>query len=211
MLVPDCVFCRRADLTALLAETDNFYLLADHAPLVEGHTLLVPKQHYACFGAIPAALDAEFLALKRRLADFLTAAYSAPAFFEHGVFHQSVYHAHLHAMPFGRLDLPPGLLTAEDAHPVSTPADLRRWYVAHGHYFYLEVPHPPAATFASSPPPTAAVFPPDETRYWQVLAALRHAAQRQTDWHPQPIRRDLGRPLMDSLCDKWRHYSQTVR
>lgn len=202
MQQPNCVFCRREDLAAaILTETEHFYLLADHAPLVEGHSLLVPKAHYACYGAIPAELDAELLALKRRVADFLTTAYRAPAFFEHGVFHQSVFHAHLHAMPFGELALPPALFAPTDgAHAASSREDVRRWYADHGHYFYLETPRPDVERIA-------AVFPPDEVRYWQVLAALRHATQRHTAWHPQPVRRVTSRPLMRSLRDKWLAFS----
>ena len=200
MSAAGCVFCRREALDAVLAETEHFYVLADHAPLVEGHTLIVPRDHYACYGALPAALEPELLVLKRRVADFLTAAYRAPAFFEHGVFHQSVFHAHLHAMPFGSLDLPPDLFTADGAHPVSSPTDIRRWHADHGHYFYLEMPQ-------SDRHPIAAVFPPDETRYWQVLAALRHATSRHTEWHPQPIRRELGHPLMRALQEKWQAFA----
>lgn len=198
MQQPDCVFCRRADLDAVLTETEHFYVLADHAPLVEGHILVVPKRHYACYGALPEALDADLLALKRRVAAFLTSAYRAPAFFEHGVFHQSVFHAHLHAMPFGTLDLPPALFTSEDGgtHFVSSVADVRHWYAGNGHYFYLEMPQSGGATLA-------AVFPPDEVRYWQVLAALRHATQRHTEWHPQPVRREHGRPLMRAVQERW--------
>ena len=200
MREPACVFCRRDALDAVLTETEHFYALADHAPLVEGHTLLIPKDHYACFGAIPADFDAELLALKQRIAYFLTAAYRAPAFFEHGVFHQSVFHAHLHAMPFGSLDLPATLFRGEDAQPVTDPEDLRRWYRAHGHYFYLEMPQPASEK---------ALFPPDEARYWQVLGALRHATLRQTEWHPQSVRRQTGRPMMRRVQEQWRRFSGT--
>lgn len=199
MRTTDCVFCRREALDAVLAETEHFYVLADHAPLVEGHTLIIPRDHHACFGAIPDAYEAELVAIRRRVADFLTATYRAPAFFEHGVFHQSVFHAHLHAMPFGSLDLPSDLFTADGARPAASLADIRDWYASHGHYFYLEMPASGGAT-------TAAVFPPNETRYWQVLAALRHATSRHTEWHPQPIRRELGRPLMRSLQQKWQTF-----
>lgn len=202
MPAADCAFCRREALDSALAETEHFYVLADHAPLVEGHALIIPRDHFACYGALPMSLEPELLALKRRVADFLTTAYRAPIFFEHGVFHQSVYHAHLHAFPFGSLDLPPDLFTADGARSISSPADIRRWYADHGRYFYLEMPQPDRAAIAT-------VFPPDETRYWQVLAALRHATGRYTEWHPQPTRREYGRPLMESLLDKWRRYSQT--
>src|SRR5262249_32938266 len=86
-----CAFCQRDTLTGVLAETEHFFLLADHAPLVEGHLLLVPREHYACYGALPTQLEAEFLALKGRVATFLGNVYRVPVFFEHGVFRQTVY------------------------------------------------------------------------------------------------------------------------
>ncbi len=201
MLAPACAFCQRDALDAVLTESEHFYVLADHAPLIEGHTLLIPKQHFACYGALPEELDAELLALKGRVATVLSTAYRAPVFFEHGVFHQSVFHAHLHAIPFGGLDVPPDFFRSEGAHPVSAPEDLRHWYASAGHYFYLEMPQPAGDA-------VAAVFPPDETRYWQVLAALRHATQRRTEWHPQAVRREQGRPSMHSLQDKWHAFDR---
>ncbi len=49
---PDCVFCHRSEITDILKETPHFWLAADHAPLVEGHLLVIPKQHYACYGDV---------------------------------------------------------------------------------------------------------------------------------------------------------------
>ena len=54
----DCAFCKRTEISYILKETPNFLLAADHAPLVEGHILIIPKQHFACYGEVPAKLDA---------------------------------------------------------------------------------------------------------------------------------------------------------
>ena len=71
--VQSCPFCQRETLPGILTETEHFYLLADHAPLVEGHLLVIPRGHYACYGALPTWLETEFVTLKRRVADFLGA------------------------------------------------------------------------------------------------------------------------------------------
>jgi diadenosine tetraphosphate (Ap4A) HIT family hydrolase len=195
-----CAFCDRAALDIILDETEHFYLLADHAPLVEGHMLIIPREHYACYGAVPASLEDEFLALKRRVTTFLTAAYTPPAFFEHGVFRQTVRHAHLHALPFGAL--PFDLHAAGNGgQPVTAPVDLRGWYAEHGHYFYLE--QPGSDTRAGY----AAVFPPEEERYWQVLAHLRDAAGRFGTWMPQTERRATGQAKMRTLAERWSAYT----
>src|SRR5256884_3690998 len=62
--------------------------------------------------------------------------YDTPIFWEHGVFRQTVFHAHLHCFPFGEssYDMRAGL------HGLTVQAqdDIRRWYTIEGHYFYLE-------------------------------------------------------------------------
>src|SRR5205814_9822122 len=75
----DCAFCQRSDIAAnILKETTAVLVVADHAPLVEGHILIIPKRHYACYGEVPAVLDAELLAFKREVQEFF-AQYYAPA------------------------------------------------------------------------------------------------------------------------------------
>jgi len=197
---PGCPFCDQAGLDGVLEETEHFFLLADHAPLIEGHTLIVPRSHYACYGAVPEQLEAELLALKGRVRRFLGAAYREPVFFEHGVFRQTVYHAHLHAMPFGSvvLDLP--TLAREDGRYAEGLRDVRDWYARQGHYFYLECPTPEGE-------PLAAIFPPQLDQYFRVLGALRAATGTLTAWQPPPLRRMTGAGKVRALAEKWHDFS----
>src|SRR5260370_1251582 len=83
----DCAFCQRhLFASGILKETEEFYLVADHAPLVEGHLLIIPKTHYACYGAASTKLDEELFALKREAQQFLQQFYAPTIFWEHGVF-----------------------------------------------------------------------------------------------------------------------------
>jgi diadenosine tetraphosphate (Ap4A) HIT family hydrolase len=198
-----CAFCDRASLEIILAETERFIVLADNAPLVEGHLLIVPREHYACFGAVPAALDDELLALKAQVARFCAAVYQPASFFEHGVFGQSVAHAHLHAVPLGPSGLRIHELAAPDGRPAAAPADVRAWYEARGRYFYLESPLDPAAPFVTE----AAVFPPREGPYVRVLTMLRERSHVYNPWQPQFIRRVEGGPKMRALAEKWRAFA----
>ena len=198
---PSCAFCRRETLEGILAETASFFVLADHAPLVEGHLLIVPRAHYPCYGAVPAALDDELLALKRLAATFLTAAYRAPVFFEHGAFRQTVYHAHLHAIPFGHVNFGVASLAgAINGRPVRSPDDVRAWYAQRGPYFYVEQPPRDGA------PAEAAVFPPDMQTYFRVLGMLRDSAERLEGWQPAPERLASGRPKVELLTERWRQF-----
>jgi len=218
-----CPFCERRDLELTLATTPHFYLLADHAPLIEGHLLIVPHGHYACYGAVPAEYTAEFVALKWRAARFLAATYRAPTFFEHGVYRQTVFHAHLHALPFGLtpLDLPTQA-HAVDGRPARSLADVRRWYAERGHYFYLEEATPAdtlptTATTATnqegSPgadPQTiigaAALFPPDANAYGQALAPLWRSGGLLGSWRTPFERFEQRGPMLQRLGDAWRAF-----
>ncbi|MFI5273440.1 MAG: HIT family protein [Ktedonobacterales bacterium] len=197
----ECVFYNRDALSGVLSESAHFLLLADHAPLVEGHLLIIPRAHYACYGAVPVELEPELLALKRRVADFLARTYRVPAFFEHGVFRQTVYHAHLHAIPLGATGFRMDDLLAHGGHRVASPADVRDWYAAHGHYFYIEQPD------ANDAPAPAAVFPPEEQRYFRALGMLRDSAGRTGGWAPQPVRRLSSGPKVASVIAAWARYA----
>jgi diadenosine tetraphosphate (Ap4A) HIT family hydrolase len=200
----DCVFCDVERLNGILAETDHFLILADHAPLVEGHLLIIPRQHYACYGAVPADLEEELLAIKRRVAAFLRGTYRAPAFFEHGVFRQTVCHAHLHAIPLGAEDFHVDPLLARGGRRVSAPHDVRDWYSAPGPYFYVE------QSSTDGAPAEAGVFPPELSHYFSALDMLRTAAGNISGWQPQPVRRLTGRAKIEALAAQWRLSSQHV-
>ncbi len=190
----DCPFCARQGLHNILTESPSFFLLADHAPLIEGHVLLVPKAHYSCYGAIPPELEEEFLQMKARAAAFLSQVYRPPIFFEHGVFRQTVYHAHLHCLPFGPLQLN---LAEHHPHPAPSLGAVRAWYAARGQYFYVE-----------QRAGEGQLFLPEELRYFSVLGALRReAAATHGPWHPPEERRENGRPKIQSLARKWRAFA----
>ena len=197
-----CVFCARAALTGILAETEHFILLADHAPLVEGHLLIVPRQHLACYGALPPALEADFLAAKRRAGAFLRTRYREPIFFEHGVFRQTVFHAHLHAIPFGAVRFGVRALAAEHGRPVGALDDVRGWYAECGHYFYIEEPGGDGEGIH------AGVFPPHEERYFHVLGMVRASADRLEGFRPAPERRIAGQAKVRALMEAWRAHAE---
>ena len=201
--MPDCAFCDRATLRGILHQTEHFVLLADHAPLVEGHLLIIPHEHFACYGAVPAALELEWLDLKRTVAAFLGQRYRTPLFFEHGIFRQTVYHAHLHAIPLGADGFRVDELLAHGGRRVGAPEDVRAWYAEHGPYYYIEQPGTPGDGQTAS----AAVFPPELDRYFKALNMLRNGAGRVETWAPQPLRRLVSGSKVASLTTAWPEYA----
>ncbi len=193
-----CPFCTRTEVSHILKETPNFLLAADHAPLVEGHLLIIPKQHYACYGDVPARLDVELSALKREVQQFFTRFYAPVVFWEHGIFRQTVFHAHLHCFPFGmnEYDLDGQLHNLV----VTSQEDVRQWYATRGHYFYMED--------AS----TALLFAPEVDRYLGVVKNLflRGIVSRggRTEWRSPQQRHAEGAPLIKALEEKWYSFQQ---
>ena len=190
-----CAFCQRSDFTAnILKETAAFLIVADHAPLVEGHLLIIPKHHYPCYGAVPAELDAELLALKHEVQRFFVQCYAPSVFWEHGVFRQTVFHAHLHCFPFGNksgYDLSEGLHNSV----VHSQEDIRAWYASQGHYFYMEDTS------------SALLFAAEMDRYIHIIrGVLWHGValrNRQTTWRSQQQRYEEGGPLINATKEKW--------
>lgn len=200
--MPDrrCVFCTHDTLDVVLEATDHFLVIADHAPLAEGHLLIVPRDHYACYGALPLEFDEEALGLRERVAEFLTATYRAPIFFEHGVFRQTVFHAHLHALPLGAAS--PGFAdeVGRIGCPAPSPDALRAWYAAQGHYFYLETLRD------GMNQREALLFPPDMEVYIQVMGTLRAHTATAAAWIPPAVRQMQGGAKMRRLAANWRAY-----
>jgi len=197
-----CPFCDPATVASALATTEHFYLLADNAPLVEGHALIIPRDHYACFGALPATWDDEVLALKGRVARFEIERYRAAIYFEHGVFGQTVYHAHLHAVPLGPsgLDMP-ALAASAEGRMVTGLADVRDWWETRGQYFYLESP------LDHTEMTEAAIFPPREGPYVRVLTRLRERSHIYNPWQPQFVRRMTGSDKVRALAAQWADFT----
>jgi diadenosine tetraphosphate (Ap4A) HIT family hydrolase len=195
----DCAFCNHDGIARyILKETPAFRILADHAPLVEGHLLIVPRNHYSCYGDVPAALDEELFALKREVKRFFARFYAPAIFWEHGVFRQTVFHAHLHCFPFGATEY-----NAADAiHRlvVRSQDDIRAWYASQGHYFYLEDAH------------GAFLFAPGMDHYLHVIQkALRPGATAHSaykGWRTPQQRQEEGRPLIESVAARWRIFQQ---
>ena len=192
----ECTFCRRSEITDILKETPHFLLAADHAPLVEGHLLVIPRNHYACYGAVPAALDQELFAIKDELRQFYAQYYAPVVFWEHGVFRQTVFHAHLHCFPWGNLNY--DLNSQVHDIIVSQQEDIRGWYHAQGHYFYLEDAE------------IALLFAPEMDRYMHVVQHVfqKGLAARGSNPRMRPPQQRIteGRPMIEMVKARWEEF-----
>lgn len=195
---PGCTFCQRSEIANILQETPSFLLAADHAPLVEGHLLVIPKRHYACYGDVPDSLDEELFAIKADLRRFYAQFYAPVVFWEHGVFRQTVFHAHLHCFPWGNL----GYDVKSNIHNalVNAQEDIRSWYHARGHYFYLEDEE------------VALLFAPEMDRYMHIV---QQVFQKGLAARGGPVRMRSpqqriaeGRPMIETVTARWQEFRQ---
>jgi diadenosine tetraphosphate (Ap4A) HIT family hydrolase len=195
---PDCAFCNHSEITHILKETPRFLLAADHAPLVEGHILIIPKKHYTCYGDVPDVLDAELFALKSEVQRFFTRFYAPPVFWEHGIFRQTVFHAHLHCFPWGKTgyDLDEGLHHAI----IASQEDIRRWHKQYGQYFYMQ------------DSTVALIFAPEMERYLSIMrnVFVRGITLRggKAQWRSPKQRYEEGVPLLEAAMEKWQQFQQ---
>jgi histidine triad (HIT) family protein len=83
-----------------LKETDNFWVVCDVHPIAKGHVLIIPKAHVSCIGEYPPDLYREFIELYSEFSRFIEKAYGGLSTFEHGKVSQTVFHSHVHIVPF---------------------------------------------------------------------------------------------------------------
>lgn len=98
----NCPHCdpKSFGLKHTLFETKNFRVVCDAHPLMEGHILIIPKLHISCVGEFPKDLFNEFLELYSKFSNFLEKEYGKISAFEHGKIGQTVFHSHVHLLPY---------------------------------------------------------------------------------------------------------------
>ncbi len=126
----DCIFCKIANgeiPSAALYEDDDFKVVMDMGPAAKGHSLILPKQHYANVHELPDELAGRAFLLAKRMAGVMTKALDADGFNivqNNGeAAGQTVFHFHMHLIPRYENDgagfgWNPGTLTDEDREEV---------------------------------------------------------------------------------------------
>lgn len=97
----DCLFCRIAAKqveAVILCEDEELLAFLDIVPIRNGHSQIIPKQHYETFDVMPRELAGRIIALAQDLAKRFKASYEVErvAFLFTG---GDVPHAHAHVIP----------------------------------------------------------------------------------------------------------------
>lgn len=102
----DCIFCKIAKgeiPSATLYEDEDFRVTLDVGPASLGHTLILPKQHYADIFELPDDLAAKVFPLAKKVAKALKQGLNLEGLNvlqnNGSLAGQTVYHFHLHLIP----------------------------------------------------------------------------------------------------------------
>ncbi len=121
----DCIFCKIANgeiPSAALYEDEDFKVVMDMGPAAKGHSLILPKQHYANVYELPEETASKAFLLAKKMAGVMTEALEADGFNivqNNGeAAGQTVFHFHMHLIPRYEKDQAgfgwnPGTLTDE--------------------------------------------------------------------------------------------------
>ena len=136
----NCPHCDRTSPTFeyFLEETRHFDIVCDPNPIIEGHILVIPKNHISCIGEYSHEMFQEFLSLNEKVLDFLQKCYGGRSSFEHGKFGQTVFHSHIHYMPFrgnATLIVPEGENKLVEIHL----SELKSLHQKNGGYLYFSI------------------------------------------------------------------------
>jgi histidine triad (HIT) family protein len=103
----DCIFCKiiRKEIPSenFVYENDKIVAFLDIAPSNKGHTLVVPKAHYADLLETPDDVLAEIIVKTKKIAPAVMKAVGAQGF--NSIFNtkpaagQVVFHTHMHIIP----------------------------------------------------------------------------------------------------------------
>jgi len=101
-----CIFCKiiRGEVPAeVVGENEDFIVIKDIRQKVPGHSLVIPKKHYATFTDLPTDLYEAFMKTTKEAAVRLVNDYGAEGYnlsLNNGpVAGQVVMHVHLHILP----------------------------------------------------------------------------------------------------------------
>jgi bis(5'-adenosyl)-triphosphatase len=105
----NCPFCAEHIREATFAENEHFLAIYNIAPILPGHSMIIPKNHYCGINELSEELLKEMIVFSRDITQFLTKHYRATGFdwsIQEGEdAGQSVEHLHWHIIPRRKNDL----------------------------------------------------------------------------------------------------------
>lgn len=108
----NCLFCRKEIIEKSFYTTDRFSAFYNIAPILPGHSLIIPNAHYESLFELSDDELSEMMVFARKVTAVLKSFFNCDGFdwtIQDGVSAgQTVPHLHLHIVPRQPLDLPEG-------------------------------------------------------------------------------------------------------
>lgn len=109
-MVNGCPFCKDQILDSEFASSPNYRAIYNRAPILPGHSLIIPKRHMESLMALSEDELYEMVGFSRHVMEGLLSAFNASGFNwtiqEGEEAGQTVHHLHLHLIPRHPEDLP---------------------------------------------------------------------------------------------------------
>ncbi|MGD2035663.1 MAG: HIT family protein [Bacteroidales bacterium] len=99
----ECPFCEDSVIKAVFAESQNFMAVYNLAPVLPGHSIVIPKDHLTSILDLPDNMLSEMMAFSRKVTMLLLKVFDAEAFDwsvqDKEAAGQTVAHLHMHIVP----------------------------------------------------------------------------------------------------------------
>jgi bis(5'-adenosyl)-triphosphatase len=106
----DCPFCQEDIKEITFLESNNFSVIYNYAPILPGHSLVIPKNHVESLLDLSKEELFEFIELSTEAARLILRVFNADSFNwtiqEKAAAGQTISHLHLHLFPRHENDLP---------------------------------------------------------------------------------------------------------
>jgi len=136
---PDCGHCPGGfGLTSPLIEDKDFWVVCDVHPLVEGHILIIPREHIVCAGAFSEEIFAKYQDFYQKTKKFVSQSYGSCIVFEHGKIGQTVFHAHTHFLPC-ECEVSDIVPNTDKLTKIDSLEEIRAEFKKHGQYLFTEI------------------------------------------------------------------------
>lgn len=107
-----CLFCQNEIVDNSFCATENFVAFYNIAPVLPGHSLVIPRTHYHSLLELPDDKLGEMMIFARKVTKVLTSVFKSTGFdwtIQDGeTAGQTVPHLHLHIIPRKANDIPEG-------------------------------------------------------------------------------------------------------
>lgn len=105
-----CPFCDKSIRDAIFAESEHCLAIYNRSPILPGHSMIIPRQHYTRVLDLPDAVYADMMHFMRKVSSGLIQAFAATGINwtlqEGRDAGQTVDHIHFHLIPRQPQDLP---------------------------------------------------------------------------------------------------------